>query len=96
MTIELATIISIVSLGLAFVMGISTLRRNNRLDDRHESTQFARLEVQLEHIARNVNVIVQDMNDIKDEIKEHRDRILRTEESTKQAHKRIDEIAGRK
>ena len=99
MPIEYTIIISFVSVVCTVIgvsIGMSNLRRNSKLDDRHESSQFARLEIRLEHIDKNVNIIVCDINAIKDEIKEHRDRILRTEESTKQAHKRIDEIAGRK
>ena len=99
MPIEYTIIISFVSVVCTVIgvsIGMSNLRRNSKLDDKHESTQFARVEVQLEYIAKNVSEILCDMNDIKNEIKEHRDRILRTEESTKQAHKRIDEITGRK
>ena len=99
MPIEYTIIISFVSVVCTVIgvsIGMSNLRRNTKIDERHESTQFTRLEVQLEYIAKNVNEILCDMNDIKNEIKEHRDRILRAEESTKQAHKRIDEIAGRK
>ena len=99
MPIEYTIIISFVSVVCTVIgvsIGMSNLRRNSKLDDRHESTQFARVGVQLEYIAKNVSEILYDMNDIKNEIKEHRDRILRTEESTKQAHKRIDEIAGHK
>ena len=99
MPIEYTIIISFVSVVCTVIgvsIGMSNLRRNTKIDERHESTQFARLEVQLENIAKNVTIIVHDMNDIKNEIKEHRDRILRAEESTKQAHKRIDEIAGRR
>ena len=99
MPIEYTIIISFVSVVCTVIgvsIGMTNLRRNSKLDDRHENTQFARVGVQLEYIAKSVSEILYDMNDIKNEIKEHRDRILRTEESTKQAHKRIDEIAGHK
>jgi len=99
MPIEYTVIITFITVACTVIgvsIGLGNLRRNSKLDDRHESSQFARVEVQLEYIAKNVNEILCDMNDIKNEIKEHRDRILRAEESTKQAHKRIDEIAGRK
>ena len=99
MPIEYTIIISFVSVVctvLGVSIGITNLRRNSKLDDKYENTQFARVEVKLEHISKNVNGIACDMNDIKEEIKEHRDRILRTEESAKQAHKRLDEMISRK
>ena len=99
MPIEYTVIISVITVVctiLGVSIGMSNHRRHQRAEDMHESAQLTRVEVQLEHIDKNVCSITHDMSDIKSEIKEHRDRMVRVEESTKQAHKRIDEIAGHK
>lgn len=97
MPIEYVVIISVVSVVctiLGVVVGMSNLRRNQRADDKFEGSQFTRIEVQLEHIAKRTEDIARCISDIKDEIKEHRERIVRAEESTKQAHKRLDELTS--
>ena len=94
--VEIISVVSVVCTILGVVVGMSNLRRNQRHDDKNEGAQFTRIEVQLEHISRRTDDIADCISDIKDEIKEHRERIVRAEESTKQAHKRLDELAGRR
>lgn len=99
MPIEYTIIISFVSVVCTVIgvsIGMSNLRRNSKLDDRHENKLFTRVEVQIEHIDKNVQKIVGVIDDIKNEIKEHRDRIILVEQEVKQARKEIIEIAGRK
>ena len=99
MPIEYTIIISFISVVCTVIgvsIGLGNLRRNSKLDDKHESAQLTRVEVQLEHIDKNVCSITHDMSDIKSEIKEQRERMVRVEESTKQAHKRLDELVSRK
>lgn len=99
MPIEYTIIISFVSVVCTVIgvsIGMSNLRRNSKLDDRHESTQFTKVEVQLGHIGDNVNKIVTNIDDIKKEIKEHRDRLVLVEYDTKQARKEIAEMAARR
>lgn len=99
MSIEYTIIISVITVVctiLGVSIGMSNFRRLQRNDDKLEGSQLTRVEVQLEHIEKGVSTIGHDMADIKSEIKEHRDRMVRVEESAKQAHKRIDEIAARR
>ena len=72
MPIEYTIIISFVSVVCTVIgvsIGMSNLRRNSKLDDKHESIQFTKVEVQLGHIGDNVNKIVTNIDDIKKEIK---------------------------
>lgn len=99
MPIEYTIIISFVSVVCTVIgvsIGLGNLRRNSRIDDRHESIQFTKMEVQLGHIGDNVNKIVTSIDGIRDEIKEHRDRLTLVEYDTKQARKEIAEIAARR
>ena len=93
MTIEIALIISAVSLGFGIYQGVSNLRRNDRQDNRAEATQITAVIVKLETIGEGVNEIKSDMRNIRNEIKDIRERLTKVEESTKSAHHRIDGIA---
>ena len=92
MTIEIALIISAVSLGFGIYQGVSNLRRNDRQDNRAEATQITAVIVKLETIGEGVNEIKVDMRNIKNEINDIRERITNVEESTKSAHHRLDSM----
>ena len=93
MTIEIALIISAVSLGFGIYQGVSNLKRNDRQDNRAEATQITAVIVKLETIGEGVNEIKLDMRNIRNEIKDIRERLTKVEESTKSAHHRLDDIA---
>lgn len=95
MTIEVALVISGLSLAFGIWQGISSMRRNNRKDDREDATQLTTVIVKLENISNGVNEIKNEINNVKNDIKESREKIIRLEEAVKQAHKRIDQIEGR-
>ncbi len=93
MTIEIALIISAISLGFGIYQGVSNLKRNDRQDNRAEATQITAVIVKLETIGEGVNEIKLDMRNIKNEIKDIRERLTKVEESTKSAHHRLDDMA---
>lgn len=92
MTVELALIISIVSVGFSIYTGVANMKRNNRNDDRNDATQLTTVIVKLENISAGISDIKSDMRNIKDEVKELRDRLIQVEDSTKSAHHRISEL----
>jgi len=92
MTIEVALLISGVSVAFGIFAGISNLRRNQKLDDKRDATEMTTVIVKLENISNGITEIKSEINNVKKDIKEDRERIIRVEESVKQAHKRIDEI----
>ena len=99
MPIEYTVIITFITVACTVIgvsIGLGNLRRNSKLDDRHENTLFTRVAVQLEHIDKNVQKIVGVIDDIKAEIQKHRDRIVVMEQEIKQTKERVNEIAGRK
>ena len=57
---------------------------------------MATIQAQLDHIDRNIISISNSMENIREDIKEQFERVVRVEESAKQAHKRLDELVGRK
>jgi len=92
LTIEVALLISGVSVAFGIFVGISTIKRNNRIDERSEATQLTTITVKLETINDGIVEIKSELNSVKNDIKESRERIVKVEESVKSAHKRIDDI----
>ena len=82
--------ISALSLIVSIVVGVSAIQSRSTKDNREEASQLTTLIVKLENIADGVNEIKADMRNVKDDIRELRDRVIKVEESTKQAHKRLD------
>lgn len=92
MTIEVALLISGVSVAFGIFAGISNIRRNQKIDDKKDATEMTTVIVKLENIGNGITEIKSEINNVKNDIKEDRERIIRVEESAKSAHKRIDDI----
>ncbi len=92
MTVEVAVLIAGVSLAFGIYQGVSNLKRNKETDDKNEASQLTTVIVKLENIGIGVTEIKSEINNIKSETKDNRERLIKVEESTKQAHKRLDAI----
>lgn len=90
MTIEVALLISGVSLAFALYQGITNIKRNRTQDDKQDASQLTTVIVKLENIGEGVNEIKSDMRNIKEDVQELRERVVAVEQSTKSAHHRID------
>lgn len=86
--------ISFVSLVLSAIVGFSAIKSRNSNDTKQETTQLTTLIVKLENIGDGVNEIKSDMRNMKDDVRELRDRVIKVEESTKSAHRRLDDYIG--
>ncbi len=75
-----------------FIFGIVTLFRNKKSDDKTEGHQDGVLFTEIGYIKAGIDDVKRDTRDFRNEIKDLRDHITRTEESCKQAHKRIDKL----
>lgn len=94
LSIELTILLSGISVAAALYFGISNKTRNTKTDVKKESADMATVIVKLENIGNGVNEIKADMRNVREDVAENRERIVRVEASAKQAHKRIDELAG--
>lgn len=86
--------VSILSLIVSAIVGFSTIKSRNSSDTKQETTQLTTLIVKLENIGDGVNEIKSDMRNMKDDVRELRDRVIKVEESTKSAHRRLDDYIG--
>ena len=90
MSVELNILISVISVAFAIYAGVSNLKRNQSQDDKNTASQMTTVIVKLENIGNGIAEIKSEISNAKEDIKENRERIVKVEESAKQAHKRLD------
>lgn len=94
MTVEVALLISLVSVGFAVYSGIANLKRNGKKDTAEDAAQLTTVIVKLENINTGITEIKAEMKNVKSDVQELRDRLIVVEQSTKSAHKRLDGLIG--
>jgi peptidoglycan hydrolase CwlO-like protein len=92
MTIEIALLISIISVAFGVYSGIKNMSRNNRNDTVNETSQMTTVMVKLENIADGIHEIKSDMRTVKSDVDHLRERLTIVEQSVKSAHKRLDDL----
>ncbi|MCX7817538.1 MAG: hypothetical protein N2317_08555 [Syntrophales bacterium] len=90
MTIEVAILISSVSVAFAIYQGMTNMKRNQKADDRSEASQLTTVIIKLENIGTGVTEIKKEMSILQKDIKDDHERIVKVEESAKSAHRRLD------
>ena len=81
MTLEVALLISGVSVAFGIYSGVSNLKRNDRADAKNDASQLTTVIVKLESIGTGITEIKSEMTNVKNDIKENRERIIKVEES---------------
>lgn len=94
MTIEVALLISIVSVFFAIIFGLNSMRRNQKADDKREQSDMTTVIVKLESIRVDTNEIKNDIKSLKSDVRHNSEDIIRMDESLKSAWKRINELAN--
>lgn len=92
MTVEVALLISGVSVAFGIYAGVVNLKRNEKADTKADTAEMTTVIVKLENIGNGITEIKNEMINVKNDIKESRERLIKVEESAKQAHKRIDTL----
>lgn len=94
LTIEIALLLSIISVGFGVFSAVSSKMRNDRKDTESEAEEKAGthtlLATKLEHIEENVKDIKNDSRELRREVRELRERVVAVEASMKSYHKRLD------
>ncbi len=83
MTIEVALLISGVSVAFGIYQGITNMRRNSKKDDQHDAAQLTTVIVKLENIGNDISEIKNDMRNIKDDMKDINIRVVKIEQQIK-------------
>lgn len=96
MSIEIALLISIISVVFSVFSSVMTLKRNKSSDDKQEATDMTTLIVKLDGISRDVMEIKSDIKSVREDVKQNTEKIIRMEESLKSAWKAINKLQGGK
>lgn len=92
MTVELALIISIVSVAFSVYFGLKNSRHTDTKDIEERVKDRAELNIKLDFISRSTNEIKEQISSLMKEVQAHGDRLIKVEESCKQAHHRLDSL----
>ncbi|KKI89071.1 hypothetical protein WQ54_27995 [Bacillus sp. SA1-12] len=91
MTVEIAVLIAIGG----FLIGIFTFSRNRDKDVKNDATESAVIRTKFDNISQGVESIRIDIRANEQRVRDLSDRVVRVEESSKQAHKRLDKIENK-
>lgn len=101
-SMPIAVIISIISVAFSVFFGLFTLGfnlKNNKKSDNSELEERVRentrINMKLDAISSNTEEIKKEVAEMRKELNSHDNRIVKVEESVKQAHHRIDELLDR-
>jgi len=95
MTIEVALLISGLSFAFAVYQGIANMKRNVKADNKKDASEMTTVIIKLEHISSGISEIKADLSNVKGDIKDLTERLITVEQSSKQAHKRLDELKNK-
>ena len=79
---------------LALIIYAVALFRNNKADTKQDAGQMMEIIVKLETINENVKEVKSDMKDVKADMEKVKERLVIVEQSTRSAHRRIDNLHG--
>lgn len=87
MTIEIALLISAISLAFGIYSGVANLKRNSKNDTKTDTAQLTTVIVKLENIGNDISEIKNDLRDVKADVKDHGNRIVKLEQQVKVLNK---------
>lgn len=87
MTIEVALVISAISLAFGIYSGVANLKRNSKNDTKTDTAQLTTVIVKLENIGNDISEIKNDLRDVKADVKDHGNRIVKLEQQVKVLNK---------
>ena len=94
MTIEVGLVIALIGLIVSVYFNITAANRAARCENKEDAASLTTVIVKLENIGSDVKEIKTDMSSLQAEMKNVMERLVVVEQSTKSAHKRIDEMGG--
>ena len=89
MTIEVALVISVISLIFSIIVGVSGMKRNEKTDNQQEASNLTTVIVKLENIGDDIKEIKTDMRDVKNDIQNHAERLIKAEQQIKVLNKTV-------
>lgn len=91
----IAVIVSIISVIIGLVFNLKSSKKTDTREIEERVKENTRIIIKLDNISSDIKDVKADINSMRDEMKAHNDRIIKVEESAKQAHHRLDAIEKR-
>lgn len=91
----IAILISIVSVVFSIFFGMKNNKRTDTKDIEERVKQNTKINMKLDNINSTTQDIKSQLSSVRSDIQKNNDKLIVLEQSCKQAHKRIDEIASR-
>ena len=95
MTIEIALLISVVSVAFSIFFGLKNSKRTDTKDIEERVKENTRINIKLDNIGQTTQDIKAEVSSMRDDIKSHNERLIKLEESCKLAHHRLDGLESR-
>jgi peptidoglycan hydrolase CwlO-like protein len=92
---EIAILISVVSVAFSIFFGFKNNKRSDTRDIEERVRTDTIINTKLDNIVSTMQDIKNEIASMRNDIQAHNDRLIKVEESCKQAHKRLDEITLR-
>lgn len=91
----IAILISIVSVVFSIFFCMKNNKRTDTKDIEERVKQNTKINMKLDNINSTTQDIKSQLSSVRSDIQKHNDKLIVLDQSCKQAHKRIDEIASR-
>lgn len=92
MDIEIALLISIVSVSFSIFFGLKSSKKSDTKDIEERVVRDTKIDMKLDEICKDVKEVKDTVRNIQKDVKDHEGRIAKLEASYKAAHKRLDEV----
>lgn len=89
MTIEVALLISVISVAFGIWSGVTNIKRNEKNDTKADATELTTVIVKLENIGNDISEIKNDMKNVKDDMKDINIRLVKMEQQVKVLNKAV-------
>lgn len=95
MQVEVAYLISIVSLAFSVFFGLKSSKRTDTKDIEERVKDNTRINMKLDTIVGTMQEIKTEISSMREDINSHNDKIIKLESSLKSAHHRLDTLEDR-
>jgi septal ring factor EnvC (AmiA/AmiB activator) len=92
MTVEVAVLISMVSVAFSVYFGLKNNKRSDTKEIEERVRQDTIINTKLDSISQSIQEIKADIASMHSELNSHNDRLIVVEQSIKSAHKRLDSL----
>lgn len=92
MTVEVALIVSIVSVSFSIFFGLKNSKKSDVKDIEARVARDTKTDMKLDEISKDVKEVKDTVRNIQNDVKDHEGRIVKVEASLNAEHKRLDEL----